>query len=53
MYGCSVDGVDLRSEDGWWEDGMVSFSVHSAGIWYMVYGTGSFSKDFFSQGAVK
>ena len=38
MYGCSVDGVDLRSEDGWWEDGMVSFSVHSAGIWYMVYG---------------
>ena len=37
MYGCSVDGVDLRSEDGWWEDGMVSFSVHSAGIWFMVY----------------
>ena len=33
MYGCSVDGVDLRSEDG-----MVSFSVHSAGIWFMVYG---------------
>ena len=38
MYGCCADGVDLRSEDGWWEDGMVSFSVHSAGIWFMVYG---------------